>query len=350
MLLWLGVSLGFFHSVIVSTVKPETQPTTGKEMADTGEMNGDPIPLCRGNDNADRLTPPPPAPPVRIRLEWDRQYYRDHIRESYAEPEVRLVIGETTIPPKSGIRSWVWDTFLSIYQSLGHIDTERLGDRKKDLEYSISNNADDLRKISFGECVYDVGLYPTGDEEMLCIRYESWDDGRKDRAIKLPLRDFVRGILDSNLDYFDQVAEIRAEKEVDESIDDTLEQVYASFRIIREWYYARWEPDPRPGDPLLAYRYLPPRKKNGFARFTPSDLSYNPSIFRAAIRSGLKLPQDVRRRRRRRPHFGFGRMSWWRNASMIGRYRRGPRGHTRRRPSLNPPEARSHTQYTRQPR
>lgn len=271
------------------------------------------------------VTHPPGS--VKVRFEWGKQYYFEHIHERSPEPHVRLCIEELVIPPQITLRSYVWDTFLSIYQALGRIDVDRLGEREKALEFMISRNPDDLRMLHFDEAVYDVSLLPTEDEERLCIRYEFWEETRNDRTAEVPLKDFVRGILDSNVEYFNEVQEIRVLKEVNESTEDALEQLNTSFQIIKDWYFARWEPTPSPDDPLFSYRYIPPRRKktkDRYARFTPSCLAVNLSVFREIAREGGRLPFEVRRRPRRRPYFGFGRIAYTQNASLVGRYRRRP--------------------------
>lgn len=268
-----------------------------------------------------------PPGPVKVRFEWDKQYYFEHIHERSPEPHVRLCIGETVIPPQFTLSSYIWDTFLSIYQALGHIDVDRLCEREKDLEFMISKGPDDLRMLHFDEAVYDVSLLPTEDEETLCIRYESWEETRNDRTVEVPLKDFVRGILNSNIEYFNEVQDIRALKEVNESTEDALEQLHTSFQIIKDWYFARWEPTPSPDDPLFSYQYTPPKRKktkDRYAQFTPSCLAVNLSVFREIAREVGRLPFEVRRRLRRRPYFGFGRIVHSQNASLVGRYRRRP--------------------------
>lgn len=271
------------------------------------------------------VTRPPGS--VKVRFEWDKQYYFEHIHENYPEPDVHLCIGEMVIPPQITLGSYIWDTLLSMYQALGRIDVDRLGEREKDLEFMISNDPDNLRMLQFDERVYNVSLLPTEDEEILCISYEYWEETRNDRTVEVPLKDFVHGILNSNIEYFNEVQEIRALKEVNEDTEDALEQLNTSFQIIKDWYFARWEPTPSPDDPLFSYRYIPPKRKktkDRYARFTPSCLAVNLSVFQEIVREGGRLPFEVRRRLRRRPYFGFGRIAYSQNASLVGRYRRRP--------------------------
>lgn len=126
-----------------------------------------------------------PSGPVKVRFEWDKQHYFEHIHEDYPEPHVRLCIGELVIPQIT-LPSYIWDTFLSIYQALGRIDVDRLGEREKDLEFMVCSNPEVLRMLHFDEAVYDVSLLPTEDEERLCIRYEFWEDTRNDRTVEVP--------------------------------------------------------------------------------------------------------------------------------------------------------------------
>jgi hypothetical protein len=150
---------------------------------------------------------------VKVRFVWDKEAYeKDFFYENkpndYAEPDIQLIIGEIKIPAESHrIGSNVWDTFLSIYQALSYFDKNRLVQRKE-LRFVISDDYEELPQLSFDERVYDVCIYPTDDENLLHIKYEALDYPVVYDSIILPLKDFVRGILESNIEFFDQVRSI----------------------------------------------------------------------------------------------------------------------------------------------
>ncbi len=190
-----------------------------------------------------------------VRFEWDEKHYEEDFGSCYNEPDIQLIIGDTIIaPPPVRIGSNVWDTLLSIYQVLRLFDLDKLGDRDELIwMHSNTQTKDEIRYLAFDERVYDVHLLPADNNERIRIKYEGWNESvRSDKVVETNLKDFVRGILDSNVRFFEQIRQLNQTRHnCDEGEHLAYEQLDRSFQIIKKWYFERWDPLPREDDPLI---------------------------------------------------------------------------------------------------